>query len=305
MDAADERGHQPGPPRPTARPTRAVLAVLGSITSLQLGAATASRLFHRVGPVGATALRLGLSAGVLCLLERPRPRRWSAEQRRAVVVFGLTLATMNTAFYEAVARLPLGAAITIEFLGPLGLAAAHSRRLREAWPVALAVAGVGLLGAAEAGAGRGLDPVGVAAALVAGACWAAYILAGARVARGGPDRGGLAGAGVVAGVLAVPLGLASAGSALVAPRVLGLGLVVAVLASVVPYSLELRALRRLPPRTFSILVALEPAVGALVGAVALGDRLDPLALAGIALVVAAGVAATREVPPEPALAPVA
>lgn len=277
---------------PPARRHAPVLQVLGSITSLQLGAALASRLFDRVGAAGATMLRLNLSAVVLTLVERPRISTWTGPQRRAVVALGFTLAAMNSAFYGAVARLPLGAAITIEFLGPLGLAAVLSRRIHDALWVVLALVGVTLLGFSEQATVDGLDPVGVVLALVAGVFWAGYIVAGARVATRGPARGGLAGASIVAAVLTLPFGLAQGGRALLDPSVLGLGLAMAVLASVVPYTLELRALRHLQRKTFSILVALEPAVGSVVGAVLLDQHLGPASVVAIALVVAAGIGAT-------------
>lgn len=273
--------------------------------SLQFGAAIATRLFDDVGPAGASALRLGLAAVVLWAWVRPDVRSWSASHRRSIVLLGLALAFMNAAFYEAVARLPLGVAITIEFLGPLGLAVALTRRWRDLAWVALALGGVLLLGVGQAeGVGEGLDPVGVAAALVAAAFWAAYILAGSRLATTEPGLDGLAGACVVAAVLVVPYGVASSGTALLDGRVLLLGVAMAVLASVVPYSLELRALEDLAKRTFSILVALEPAVGALVGLVLLGQRLEALSFVGVGLVVAAGIGATATAPAsQPSLLP--
>ncbi len=273
--------------------------VLGSMLSLQFGAAVATHLFDDIGPAGASALRLGLAAVVLVAWTRPDVGSWSADRRRAIVVLGVALAVMNAAFYEAVARLPLGAAITIEFLGPLGLAVALTRQVRELAWVVLAVAGVAILGFGQAeGVGDPLDPVGVAFALVAAACWAGYIVAGARLATTEPGLDGLAGACTVAAVLVVPYGVASAGTALVDGRVLALGLVMAVLASVVPYSFELRALATLPKRTFSILVALEPAIGALVGVVLLDQHLGVLGAVGVALVVAAGIGATATAPAE-------
>jgi inner membrane transporter RhtA len=204
---------------------------------------------------------------------------------------------MNAAFYEAVARLPLGAAITIEFLGPLGLAVALTRRVRELLWVGLALGGVVLLGVGQSEVlGDPLDPVGVAFALVAGVCWAGYIVAGSRLATTEPGLDGLAGACVVAAVLVVPYGVASAGATLVEPRILALGAVMAVLASVIPYSFELKALERMAKRTFSILVALEPAIGALVGAVLLDQHLGALSAVGVGLVVAAGIGATATAP---------
>ncbi|WP_371748989.1 DMT family transporter [Aquihabitans sp. G128] len=266
--------------------------------SLQFGAATAKHLFPTVGAAGASTLRLALSAAVLVALPvtRPRPRSWDRAQWTSVVVLGVTMAAMNSAFYEAVERLPLGIAITIEFLGPLGLAAGLSRRLTDGLWVLLALVGVGLLSLGDVHGGQALDRVGVAFALVAGAGWAAYIGAASRIGVTGPDRGGLAGASVVAGVLTLPVGVASAGTALLSWRVLGLGLVVAVLASVIPYSFELQALRTLPKRVFSILVALEPAIGSLVGLVLLDQALGGWSVAAIALVITAGVGATATAP---------
>lgn len=288
-------GHRSGP----------MLLVLGSMSSLQFGAAIATHLFPLVGAAGASALRLGLSAVILLGFGRPEVRSWSGSQRRSVVLLGLTMAAMNTAFYEAVSRIPLGAAITVEFLGPLTLAAALSRRLREVMWVVLALCGVVLLGLAQGDTVDGLDLVGVAAAAVAGIFWAGYILAGSRVAVDGPAKVGLAGACTVAAILVVPVGVAAGGTALDEPKVLGLGLAMAVLASVVPYSLELRALQRMAKRTFSILVALEPAIGALVGFSFLHQSLPAAALAGIALVIVAGIGATATAPEpeEPVLAP--
>jgi inner membrane transporter RhtA len=265
--------------------------------SLQFGAAIATELFDEVGSAGASALRLGLAAVVLLFWARPDVRSWSASHRRSVVLLGLSMAVMNYAFYEAVSRIPLGAAITIEFLGPLGLAVALSRRWRELVFVALALAGVAVLGFGQQGSVEGsLDPVGVAAALVAAVFWACYILTGSRLATTDPGIGSLAGACTVAAIVVVPIGIASSGTDLLDVRVLVLGLGMAVLASVVPYSFELRALERMAKRTFSILVALEPAIGAMVGAVLLDQHLGAVSLLGVVLVVAAGIGATATAP---------
>jgi inner membrane transporter RhtA len=286
----------PGTATADHRPPPVVL-VLGSMLSLQFGAAIATRLFDEVGSAGASALRLGLAAVILLAWARPDVRAWSPERQRSVLLLGLSMAVMNAAFYEAVSRLPLGAAITIEFLGPLGLAVALTRRWRELVFVGMALAGVALLGWGQHGSADGaLDPIGVAAALVAATFWAAYILAGSRLATTEPGIGSLAGACAVAAVVVVPVGVVASGSALLDLRVLALGLAMAVLASVVPYSFELRALERMAKRTFSILVALEPAIGALVGAVLLGQHLGVVSLVGVALVVAAGIGATATAP---------
>jgi inner membrane transporter RhtA len=273
--------------------------------SLQFGAAIATNLFDEIGSAGASALRLGLAAVVLVAWSRPDVRSWSAEHRRSVVLLGLSMAVMNYAFYEAVSRIPLGAAITIEFLGPLGLAVALTRRWHELVFVALALAGVVILGLGQHGSVEGsLDPVGVAAALVAALFWAGYILAGSRLATTEPGIASLAGACTVAAVVVVPIGVVSSGDALLDGRVLLLGLAMAVLASVVPYSFELRALERMAKRTFSILVALEPAIGALVGVVLLDQHLGAVSFLGVAMVVAAGIGATATAPADqPTLLP--
>jgi inner membrane transporter RhtA len=269
--------------------------------SLQFGAAIATQLFDEVGSAGASALRLGLAAVVLLLWARPDVRSWSSDHRRSVLLLGLSMAAMNYAFYEAVSRIPLGAAITIEFLGPLGLAVALTRRWRELVFVALALAGVAILGLGQQGSVEGaLDPVGVVAALVAALFWACYILAGSRLATTQPGLDGLAAACTVAAVVVVPIGVASSGRDLLDGRVLVLGLGMALLASVVPYSFELRALERMAKRTFSILVALEPAIGALVGAVLLDQHLGPISVLGVGLVVAAGIGATATAPEDQA-----
>ena len=267
-----------------------VLAVLGSVTSLQLGAAVASGLFPVVGAAGASALRLTLSAVVLVVLVRPRVRSWTRHQWVSVVLLGGALAGMNGAFYEAVSRIPLGAAVTLEFLGPLGLATVLSRRPRDLLWAGMALAGVVVLGIE--GFEQPLTPAGVTWALVAAAFWAAYILAGARVASAGVGMGGLAAASVVAGLLTLPIGLASAGSALFQGPVLAAAVGMAVLASVIPYSLELFALGRLPKKTFSVLLATEPAVAALAGAVLLSQGVGVGAIVAIVLVIAAGAGAT-------------
>jgi len=292
-------------PRPISprRPIVAgpVLLVLGSMTSLQLGAAIATHLFDDVGASGASAMRLGFAAGLLWAWSRPSIRSWGPDRRRTAVALGVTMAAMNSAFYVAVDRLPLGAAITIEFLGPLGLAVVLTRRWREVVWVVLAVAGVGLLALGQQdGVGGALDPVGVAAALVAAAGWAAYIVVGSRLATTDPGVAGLAVATAVASLVVVPVGVVAAGSSLVDVRVLGLGVAMAVFASVIPYSFEIRALQDLPKRTFSILVALEPAIGALVGRALLGQRLAALSWVGVGCVVAAGVGATATAPSDQA-----
>jgi inner membrane transporter RhtA len=260
--------------------------LLGSMLSVQVGSGVAGRLFDDVGPAAVVLIRQGGAALVLLLACRPSLRR-SRRDWRTIVTFGLILATMNLSFYAAVERIPLGIAVTIELLGPLGLAAALSRGRREWLWVGIAVAGVVLLGEA----GGALDPVGIVLVLVAAACWAAYILTSRRAGeQAGIDA--LALAMSVAAVAVAPLGL-QAGSALVEPRTLVLGALVAILAGLVPFSLELIALRHVPPRTFGVLMSISPAAATLSGFLLLDERLTTVQLAGIATVVAASVATVR------------
>lgn len=282
--ADDSRTHTVGP----------VVAVLTAVLSMQFGAAFAATLFDRAGALGTVTLRLLFAAVILCAFTRPRPWTWTPEQWRAVVTLGASLALMNTAFYGALTRLPLAATVAIEFLGPLGLAAILSRRMRDALWVVLALGGVVLLGVGDgAGLSTGPDPLGVAFALVAASGWAWYIVAGSRVATTLPGSAGLAGATTIAAVVVLPFGAATAGTELLRPGLVLAGLAVALLSSAIPYTLEIRALRDLPKKVFAILIALEPAAAALAGALVLGQVVEPLALAGIALVVVAGAGALQ------------
>jgi inner membrane transporter RhtA len=269
----------------------AAALVLGSCVSLQVGAACAARLFPVAGSTGTTLLRLGLAALALLAAVRPRAHRWDARQWRAVVAFGLTLAAMNGSFYAAIERIPLGTAVTVEFLGPLTLAAVLSRRLRELTWVLLAAAGVALLGVQD-GTGGGLDPAGIGLALVAGLFWALYILASRRVGARVPGQGGLAVATAVGALTLLPLGAVGAAHALDRPQSLLLAAGTALLASVVPYSLELAALRRLSPPVFGVLLSLEPAIAALAGWVLLGQPLGPLGAVAVGVVVLASAGST-------------
>lgn len=266
----------------------AVGLVLGGVFSLQFGAAFAALLFPRVGALGAVTLRLVVAAVLLLVFVRPRLRGRSRSDLAVVLGFGLVLAVMNACFYEAIARLPIGVAVTFEFLGPLGLALVMSRRLRDLLWVGCAAAGVALLG----GAPQRLDLVGVAFALAAAACWATYILLSAQTGKRFQGTDGLAIALAVAAVAILPFGTVSAGTELVQPVVLGLGALVALMSSVVPYTLELLALRRIKPGTFGILLSLEPAVAALAGAVVLGQWLSGWQLLAIGFVVVASAGAT-------------
>ncbi|MGG7103499.1 EamA family transporter [Rhodococcus sp. 24CO] len=263
-------------------------AVLTSILSLQFGAAFATTLFSQIGPAGATTLRLTIAAIILGVIVRPRWSRWSNRQRKGIFALGVSLAVMNGAFYMALDTVPIGTAVTIEFLGPLTLAAVLSKRWADGAWVLLAFGGVLLLGLGDHGE-SGLDLVGVAYALIAAAAWAGYIIAGSHLAATLPSADGLAGATIVAAILTLPFGVVSGGSELLDPKMLAAGAAVAVLSSVIPYSLEMWALRSLAKKVFAVLIALEPAAAALAGVVIIGQALDSMTLVAIGLVVVAGV----------------
>jgi inner membrane transporter RhtA len=266
-----------------------VWLVLGGILSVQFGAGIAKDLFDEVTPTVMVWLRLVTSAVVLALLARPVLRGRTRDDWLVALGFGVSLGVMNWAIYQSFARIPLGLAVTIEFVGPLSLAILGSRRARDLVWAALAGLGVVLLGF-EPG---DLDLVGVAFALVAGAAWAAYILLSAQTGRRWPGLDGLAVASVVATLLLAPFAVASGGSGLLDLRVLALGAAVGMLSSVIPYSLEITALRTIRPALFSVLMSLEPAAAALAGVVVLQEFLTPLQLLAMACVVVASVGATR------------
>lgn len=264
--------------------------VLAGGISVQFGAAVAVTLMPRAGALGVVCLRLFAAAVILLVVCRPRLRGHSRADWGTVVVFGITMGAMNGLFYEAVARIPLGLAVTLEVLGPLALSVLASRRLVNALWAGLALAGVFLLGGGDF---SGLDPVGVGLALGAGAMWATYIIFSARTGRRFPQADGLALAMAVAALLFLPLGIAEAGGRLLDPTTLALGSSVAVLSSVLPYTLELLALRRLPAHTFAVLMSLEPAIAATAGFLILDQALSAAQAAAVALVIAASIGAVR------------
>jgi inner membrane transporter RhtA len=264
--------------------------VLAGGISVQFGGALAVTLMPRVGALGVVTLRLVVAAIVLLLVCRPKLRGHSRADWGTVVVFGITMAGMNGLFYQSVARIPLGTAVTLEVLGPLALSVVTSRRAVNLVWAGLALGGVFLLGG---GGFSGLDPVGVAFAVSAGAMWAAYIIFSARTGRRFPQADGLALAMVVAAVLFLPLGIVESGTKLLVPATIGLGAAVAVLSSVLPYTLELLALRRLPAATFAIMMSLEPAVAATAGFLVLDQALSVTEALAIALVIAASMGAVR------------
>jgi inner membrane transporter RhtA len=285
--------------RPMSAEARGVALVVAAVTCLQFGAGYAVTLFDDLGPAGTAFLRLAIAAVVLLAIWRPRVRGRPVADLRVAALFGVALGLMNFAIYSAMDRIPLGIAVTIEFAGPLAVAVAGSRRALDLLWVALAAAGILLL--ADPGGPSDLDAAGVAFALLAAAMWAAYIQLSVRTGRIFPGGSGLALAMVVGAVVIMPLGVAQAGSALLEPDLLAAGAAVALASSVIPYSLELEALRRLPARVFGVLMSLEPAVAALAGLVVLGQELGARAWLAIALVIAASAGVTAA----PASAPAA
>jgi inner membrane transporter RhtA len=270
--------------------------VIVAITSLQFGAALAGTIFDEIGPAGTALLRAFFAAVILLAIWRPRPRDHAPRDLRLVAAFGLVLGAMNLCIYESFARIPLGIAVTIEFAGPLGLAVALSRRRLDLACAGLAAIGIVLL--ADPGGGA-VDALGVALALVAAALWAAYILiaqAAGRVFTGGH---GVALAMAVAVVVPLVPGLATAGTDLLHPQWLAIGCAVALMSSVLPYSLETEALRRLPANVFGVLMSIEPAVAAVAGFIVLGQDLRTRDVVAIAFVVVASVGVTRAAPVSP------
>ena len=264
--------------------------VLIAVCSVQLGSSIAKQTFHAVGPGGAVLLRVGFAALVLLVWRRPRLRGYRRGDYLLAILFGLSLAAMNFSFYSALDRIPLGIAVTFEFVGPLGVAVAGSRRPLDLLWVALAATGIILL---TPWGGIRLDPLGIVLALLAGSFWAAYILLGARMGRAFAGGTGLAMAMTVGALAVVPVGVAAGGRSLLDPRIVLAGAGVALLSSVIPYTLELEALRHLPTRVFGVLMSTEPAMAALFGFLVLHEVLGIRALLAILLVTAASVGASR------------
>ena len=261
-------------------------ALLLAMLSIQGGAAFAKSLFPALGPFGTTALRVGLAAALLFAVLRPSLRRLKRADWAAIVPYGAALGLMNLSFYASLKYLPLGLAVTFEFVGPLLLSLALSRRALDFVWVALAALGI-LLIAPHGGEGS-LSLPGVSLALTAGALWAGYIVAGGAVARRVPGTTGVVAGMLVAAAVALPFGAAQGGQGLLAhPQLLLAGLAVAVLSSALPYTLEMRALRAIPTHVFGVLMSLEPALAALSGLLFLGERLSMLQVAALLCVVVA------------------
>ncbi|HWK78463.1 EamA family transporter [Microbacterium sp.] len=275
----------------SSRPAVGVALVVGSCLSLPFGAAVAAQLFPALGAWGVTSLRIGLAAVLLLVFVRPRVRGWTRRQWGAAVLFGVSLAGMNGFFYAGIERVPLGPAVAIEFLGPLILAAVLTRRLLDGMWVGIALIGMALLGLDGMLGAEPLDLLGVFFILIAAGFWVFYIRMSARVGEAIPGSGGLVVGLLAASVLLLPVGIptVAAVGASGDMSLLLLALLTAVLSSVIPYSFELAALRRLPQRVFGVLLSLEPAFATLAGWLVLGQSATPLKLLAIGLVVAASV----------------
>jgi inner membrane transporter RhtA len=275
----------------------AALLTLGSIVSVQGGAALATTLFDSVGSSGAVFLRALFGALALLALTRGAPLLMREWRHRDVILLGVSVAAVNLLFYAALDRLPLGITVTLEFVGPLGVAVFGSRRPVDLLWVALAALGIVLL--SDLGGGDGIDPLGVALALGAGLFWAAYIVQSARVGRLGPGMGGATMAAVISTVLVAPLGLAQGGSELLDPSILAVGAAVGILSTAIPYAAEIEALRHLPQAVFGVLMSLEPAVAAAIGFLALSQGLGLIEVIAIGLVVLASAGALRSAAASP------
>lgn len=270
-----------------------IALVLAGICSVQAGAAVAKLLFEHLDPAAVTWLRLGFASLILLAVARPKVRAWDHGTWRAVLLLGVALAGMNLLFYVAASRIPLALGVTLELLGPLVLALVLSRRWVDAAWVLLAGVGVGIIGAQSlTGA---LDAIGVLLALAAGACWAGYILASHRVGELVPGVGGLTAAMCVAALLTTPFGAVGAVTGVTAqPWLLLPALGVAILSSALAYAFELAALRRIPPRVFGVLMALEPVAAGLFALAIVGEGIGPVQMValGVVVIAAAGVALT-------------
>lgn len=283
------------PNEESARPRRGIGAVpapglvLGGIVSTQLGASLAKHLFTELPPSAVVTVRLITAAGILAIFAWPKRRKYTRADIVVVALFGLSLALMNFSFYQAIARIPLGVAVTIEFLGPLAVAVVGSRRLLDVVWVVLAGGGVALLASGDAE----IDLVGVLWALLAAACWASYIGFSAATGRRIAGTSGLTLAMCLGAVLVAPVGIVEGGADLLRVDILLFGAGAGLLSSAVPYALELEALRRMPARVFGILLSLEPAVAALVGLIVLREVLSGVQWLAIACVVIASVGASR------------
>lgn len=267
--------------------------VLLAVLSVQVGAGLAKNLFTQLSPTAVVFLRIATGALMLCAIARPRFRGLTRRDLLVGFAFGATLALMNLSFYEALARLPMGIAVSIEFIGPLGVAVVASHRRRDLAWVVLAGTGIALLAPWGEAAGSRISWVGIGFAALAGLFWAGYIVAASAAGQRFPGSTGLSFAMLVSLLITAPVGISLGGADLLNPTLLLLGAGVGLLSSAIPYALELEALRRMPKRVFGILLSLDPAAAALVGLFVLGEVLNVREWAAIGCVVIATIGATR------------
>ena len=266
--------------------------VLLSIVAIQMGAALATHLFPLLGASGTVAVRILISALLLVIAARARIRQFGhifMSNPGILLVFGICVAAMNFFFYQAIDRIPLGAAVAFEFAGPLGVAAFSSRRLSHfAW-IALAALGIVLLSPLS---GVSLDTLGIIYALLAGAGWATFIVLASRVGHRVSGNDGLAIGMIIAAITMIPFVIPVAGTLLITPMALLAGLGVALLSTTIPLILEFNALKLLSTRIYGVLVSLEPAVAAMVGALVLGERIGLQGILAVTCVVVAAIGIT-------------
>ena len=268
------------------------ILVLISIASTQLGSAFAKNIIQELGSITTVLLRVGLGAIALFLIQRPQLKGYTHPDYLVLILFGLGMAAMNLSFYAAIARIPLGVAVTLEFIGPLGVACANSRRILDLLWIFLAGVGIFLLAPVT---GSSLDPMGVGLALLAGFFWGTYILLSARVGKIFAEIDGIAlmAAALVIGTLGLlPLGVLSGDLTRLEPQFLVAGLGVAILSSAIPYTFELEALKKLPVRVFGVLMSLEPAIATLLGFTILQETLELRAIVAVILVTLASFGAS-------------
>ncbi len=266
-----------------------VPAVFGSILSVQIGAAMAKSLFPALGATGTTTLRIGLSAIMLILVNRPNLTKLSRPQWNAVISYGICLGAMNGIYYLALSRIPLGMAVTLEFIGPLVLAVVGSKRKIEFLWVLLAAAGIALIAPWN---GKGIDLFGAGMALLAGVFWAGYILLGRRTSTVMEGKQAVTIGMIFATLVILPFGISGGGLLHFTPLMILPAVALALFSSAIPFSLEIYALKHIPPKTFSILMSLEPAVASICGMIFLKEFLSLTEWMAVSLVVIASAGAT-------------
>ncbi|MDN3672912.1 DMT family transporter [Flavobacterium branchiarum] len=264
-------------------------AILLAIISVQFGAAIAKSLFPSIGAAGTASLRIGISAIILYLAYRPNLRKITPEQWKLVIPYGLSLGSMNLIFYLAIERIPVGLAVTLEFVGPLVLAVFGSKRLIDYLWVFIAAIGIALI---APWSGNGIDMVGALFALLAGVFWATYIVLGGKVSKVMKDGDAVSTGMLFASLLIIPFGIMENGLSNLTPNLLGMGIALALLSSAIPFTLEMKALGQLPPRTFSILMSLEPAAASICAFLFLQEHLRVSEIIAVFFVIIASVGST-------------